>query len=847
MILARASRRYLWRHPWIVGLSVLGVALGVAVVVAVDLANASARRAFLLSVEALSGKASHEIVGGPAGVDESVYRRLRVELGVQESAPVVEGYARTLERPGRTLHLLGVDPFAEGRFRDFGYGDAEAEAPAFVRLLTEPATALLTPQAARALGVTPGKRLEVRIGGKRRALEIVGVLTAADPLTRQSLASVLLTDIATAQELLDMQGRLSRIDLRVADGDAERLQRIRSILPAGADIVRAERRSQALEQMTRAFRTNLTALSLLALVVGMFLIYNIMTFSVLERRALLATLRALGVTRRQLFALVLGEAATVGLVGTAAGVVLGTLLGQGLVRHVVQTINDLYFVLAVQDIALVPASLAKGVALGVGASVLTALAPAWEATRVPVASVLRRSVVEASVRRRVPAAALSGLGLAVIGVVLLLIPSRSLALSYAAIFFVIAGFALAVPALTLGLLRAYELVVARRLGAIARMAGRGVAAALSRTGVAVAALAVAVSATMGVGLMIDSFRHSFLHWLDETLQADIYVSAPVVETSPSAATLDRALAGRLAAVPGVAQISTGRRVRLEGEDAVTQLFVVDTDWQRFRRFRFKRGNPEEAWRALQQGDAVLLSEPYAYRHGLQPGDAVRLRTASGDRRFAVAGIYYDYGSDEGRVTMSRPTYERHWNDRAISSIAVSAQPGVDIDALAERLRAAAGEEQELIIRSNRALRAASIEVFERTFTITGVLRVLATIVAVIGVLSALMALALERGRELAVLRAIGLTPARLWILLTGETGLMGLIAGLLAVPLGVGMALALILVINRRSFGWSLDVTIDPLILVQGVVLATTAALAAGLYPALRMARRAPAAALREE
>ncbi len=845
MILARASRRYFWRHPWIVGLAVIGVALGVAVVVAVDLANASARRAFLLSVETLSGGASHEIVGGPAGVEEEVYRRLRVELGIRDCAPVVEGYVRTGDPSRRVLHLLGVDPLAEERFRAFGYGGVEGSA--FVRLLTDPATALLTAQAAVTLGVDPGKRLEVRVGGKRYALEIVGLLKAPDPVAQQSLSSVLLTDIATAQELLGMNGRLSRIELSVADGETERLRQIRSVLPAGADIVRAERRSQALDQMTRAFRTNLTALSLLALVVGMFLIYNIMTFSVLQRRTLLATLRALGVTRRQLFAFVLWEAAAVGFVGTALGLASGVLLAQWLVHQVVQTINDLYFVLAVQDITLLPASLAKGIALGVGGSMLTALGPAWEAARAPVASVLRRSTIEVHARGRVAGAALYGLGLVMVGVALLFIPSRSLALSYAAIFVVISGFALSAPALTLGLLHVYEVVVGRGLGVTARLAGRGVGAALSRTGVAVTALAVAVSATIGVGVMIDSFRHSFLHWLDETLQADIYVSAPVIETSPSAATLDEALVRRLSAVPGVAQVSTGRHVRLEGEDGSTRLFVIDTDQRGFRRFHFKHVNPAEAWRALQEDDAVLLSEPYAYRHGLRRGDALRLRTASGQRRFTVAGVYYDYGSDEGRVTMSRRTYERHWNDRAVTSMAISAQPDAGIDALAERLRAAAGAEQELIIRPNRALRAASIEVFERTFTITGVLRALATIVAVIGVLSALMALALERGRELAVLRTLGLTPGRLWALLTGETGLIGLIAGLLAVPLGVGLALALVLVINRRSFGWSLDLAIDPLVLASGVLLATVAALAAGLYPALRMARRTPATALREE
>lgn len=845
MILARASRRYLMRHPWMLALSVIGVALGVAVVVAVDLANASARRAFLLSVQALSGRATHEIVGGPTGLDEDVYRRLRVEHGIRACAPVVEGYVRTLAPPGRTLQLLGIDPFAEERFRAFGYGGPEGAV--IVRLLTEPGTALLTPQTARALGVAIGGRLPLRVGGERRELVLAGSINAPDPVAQQSLASVLVVDIATAQELLGLHGRLSRIELIVADDDAGLLHRVRAALPAGAEIVHAEARSHALDQMTRAFRVNLSALSLLALVVGMFLIYNIMTFSVVQRRALVATLRAIGASRRQVFAQVLLEAAAIGLVGTVLGVVVGIVLGKGLVQRVVQTINDLYFVLSVQELALAPASLAKGVALGVGASLLAALAPAWEATRAPVAQVLRRSTIEAHARRRAPRAALAGLALAALGAALLIAPGRSLLVSYAGLFLFIAGFALAVPLLTLSLMRLYERLIGNRLGPTARMAGRDVAAALSRTAVAVGALAVAVSATVGVGVMIDSFRQSFLEWLDGTLQADVYVSAPVIETQPSAATLAPALVRRLASVPGIAAVSTGRRVRLQGAAGITQLYVLDTDWDHFRRYRFKRGEPQAVWHTLQQDDAVMVSEPYAYRHRLVPGASVRLRTERGERDFAVAGIYYDYASDEGRVTMSRRTYERHWDDRALTSMAIYAEAGVDTDALGERLRTAAGSEQALIVRSNRALRRASVEIFDRTFAITGVLRALATIVAVIGVLSALMALALERARELAILRATGLTPSQLWALVTTETGLMGFIAGLLAVPLGVALALALILVINRRSFGWSLGVTIDPLILLQGAGLAVAAALLAGLYPAWRMARSTPAAALREE
>jgi putative ABC transport system permease protein len=196
--------------------------------------------------------------------------------------------------------------------------------------------------------------------------------------------------------------------------------------------------------------------------------------------------------------------------------------------------------------------------------------------------------------------------------------------------------------------------------------------------------------------------------------------------------------------------------------------------------------------------------------------------------------------------MSRRIYERYRSDRAVTSVGLYAAHLTDIDELLARVQALAGA-QDVLIRSNQALRQASLEVFDRTFAITAILRLLATVVAFIGVLSALMALQLERGRELAVLRAMGLTPRQVWRLVTAETGVMGLTAGLLALPLGIGLALALVLVINRRAFGWSLHVAIEPTLLLEGLALALVAAVLAGIYPALKMASAPPALALRTE
>jgi putative ABC transport system permease protein len=244
---------------------------------------------------------------------------------------------------------------------------------------------------------------------------------------------------------------------------------------------------------------------------------------------------------------------------------------------------------------------------------------------------------------------------------------------------------------------------------------------------------------------------------------------------------------------------------------------------------------------------VIVSEPFANRHGTRTGDAVRLRTDRGERDFAVAGVFYDYGSSAGVVLMSRGTWDRHWDDRRISSLALDAAPGVDVERLVAALRERAAGVQDVRIRSNRALRDASLEIFDRTFAITSVARTLTVAVAFVGMLAALMALQLERAREIGVLRTLGVTPRGVYGLVTVQTGMMGLLAGLLAVPCGLALAGVLIFVINRRSFGWTMPLDPSPAILVQGVALAVVAAVLAGLYPAWRMAGELPAEALRDE
>lgn len=832
-LLWRALARHPLRHPWQLGLAILGIALGVAVVVAVDLANASARRSFALAMERIAGHATHRIVGGALGVPETQYVQMRVEQGLRPSAPVVTGYLPNADRPGQLLQILGVDPFAESPFRhpaaDLTGGDFNVRA-----LLASPEAALL-PEAL-------GEAVTLQHGERRFTLRRAGTLRGPE------LDGLIITDLSTAQTLLGMAGRLSHIDLILPNGAAgeRQAEELRARLPPGLRLERPDQRNQTLADLSASFSLNLTAMSLLALIVGMFLIYNAMTFSIVQRRSLLGLLRALGVSRRELLIGVLGEALLLGLAGTLLGGVLGLWLGSGLVHLVTRTINDLYYVLSVREFFIDPVSLAKGAALGVLATVAAAWLPAREAADVPPGAALSRAHLESGWRASLPRFLLGGLILLAAGS-LTLIFSQSLAGGFAGLFLLMIGCALLTPPMVVGLVGLNQRLTAR-CGLLARMANRDVARHLSRTGIAVAALMVAFSATVGVGVMVDSFRGGVAIWINDLLNADLYVAPAAIENGghrtetlhPDALTV-------LRETPGVAGVSTYRAISVDLDGRPVVLIAVDLAPASQAGYRLIEGDAQAAWRALQTGEAVLISEPLAYRRGLNVGDRLELPTDQGARRFVIAGVFLDYGSEHGRILLHRLGYERYWHNPTVGSAAAFAAPGENLALLRERLQEGLASIQSLLIRSNRDIQQRTLEIFDRTFTITQVLRALAILVAVIGVLSALLALQLERAREFATLRAMGMTAREVGGLVSLQTGFMGAAAGLLAIPTGLLLASVLIFVINRRAFGWSLPFTVQPGLLLETLALAIGAALLAGLYPIWRMARARPAEALRME
>jgi putative ABC transport system permease protein len=888
-LLHRSGWRHWLRHPWQAVLAVGGIAMGVAMVTAVDLASQSARVSYLASAETLAGRATHHVTGLTADLPDSLYVRLRL-AGLRDAAgcpppmsPVLEGRVElTGGRQGR-FRLVGVDPFSSRELGAFGLVDAGApqSGEGLTSLLSRPGTVLLSSRTAKRLGISAGDTLELDVpaggvadpgvtGERNRArIFVLGFLEPRNRFAETVVDDLMLGDLSTVQEILGKIGVLSRIEMDLSgtgsqgNPEAALVEKVRTMLPTDAWLAAANARARTLDAMTRAFRINLTALSLLALLVGAFLIYNTMAFSVAQRWNLLGILRSLGATPADIARLVCREAALLSLAGTAAGIGAGILLGRGLVALVARTINDLYFAAQVTGLRIEPAILLKGALLGLGMGLLASLGPAWQASRIRPRALLTRSAQETRLRERLPMLGLFGLGFALLAALLAWLPGGGLIAGFASLACAVFAWSLWTPSLlslvsgaaATALRRLTDATSARKPGAaavLARMAVRGVGASLSRTGVAAAALMTALSVTVAMGVMVDSFRKAVQDWLQAVLVADVYVSPPRDGSGRMQGRLDPAWAARAAKVPGVAGVTTYLSASVPLDDSAgagqAALLALDMDPRSRRAFGFLDGDPSTAWEAFHRSPdcAVLVSEPFAYRRGLRAGSILELPTGRGTQAFRVAGVFADYGSDQGMVVLDRSCFEIHWQARGITSLAFFAEKGADPDLLGRRLGELPGS-AEVEIHPTRSLREASLEIFDRTFAITSVLRLAAVLVALVGLVGALAALELERAPETALLRALGFTPGQTWGLATVQAAFLGLATGLLSVPLGLAQADLLIHVINRRSFGWSMPMQVDPWICLQALGLGLAAGLLAAILPAWKASRAVTARALREE
>lgn len=840
-LLLRSALRYAVKRRWQTILNILGIMVGVMMVVAVDLANNSARQAFDSSLEILNGQITHQIYAGSSGISDNIFRRLKTELGLQRAAPSLSGQVRV---NNRELTLLGIDAISEGAMQRSRPGlpdQAFSVTGNFIAAIGSIDSVVMETNLAQSLGLAVGDVFSIstfrNIQGSSRQATLAAVFRSPNA---ELTGELILADIAAAQYLLQRAGNLDAIDLVL---DEENISQIQSWLPPGLMLVEADTRNDNLRQMSEAFHINLLAMSLLSLLVAGLLIYNTVTLSVIQRQQTLGIFRALGVSRRQIFSLVMLENAAVGLLASILGVSAGFVLGSYLVTMVTATVDNLYLNLAVTKFFVDPALLLKGLVLGILLSLVSGVLPAIHAARSIPVTLQHQAAKDSEWQNKIHLLAFPGIILLVAGWALLLPEYGSLLTGFIALTLMVFGFCLLVPIFLYWMLTALLILAGTWAGLPGVMALRNARSAINRTGLAVAALCVAVSVTVGVGVMVGSFRGTVILWLEQSLPGDLQLSA--ITTDIQTQSFPENMLEELVGLEGLLSMHYSIQEQVESEFGPLRLGANNIP--AVERFYLKEVTPD-GLADLDAGLGVFISEPLSYLQKIKLNDSISLLTQNGLVDFPVLGIIYDYTSGFGLVQMHDSLYDRHWSRRNVVRLTLNIDNEFDEDTVQKSVRDIVDKQgQQFNLVSNRQLRELTLQIFDRTFAITNVLRLLAILVAFIGVASTLMALQLEKFREFAILRASGMTPVQIVSLILKQTTVLGVCAGLLALPLGYLMSDILIDVINRRSFGWSMQHFLPESVLIEAFALAVVAALLAGIYPAWRATRIKPVLALREE
>lgn len=647
-----------------------------------------------------------------------------------------------------------------------------------------------------------------------------------------------------------MRGRLSAIQLRVGkSSNREEVARsLRALAPRDAIVAAPAQRSEQVDKMLGGFELNLTAMSLVSVLVGMFLIYNAVSASVVRRRREIGIIRSLGMTRREVRLLFLGEAVALGVVGTVVGLFGGLLLARFLVGVVAGTISSLYVHVNVSSLTVHPITLVSAAVIGLASVVVAAWMPARAASRMePVRALGGGTAVETSTRLP-PAWFWCGvLALLAAGAVSLLALTTGPAwLGFGAAFFVLAAFSLIVPPVVLWFRAAFvRLFPGGRASVEASLANANLARALSRNSVTIASLAAAVAMTVGVSVMVFSFRQTVAGWINETLLADLFIAPASNEVIGPSSFIPPECIRFLETHPGVAEVDTFREVAIPFRGGPIAMAVVRGSER--RQLQFLRGNGPEIMRRFQAERCVLVSESFARRHHVREGETLELATPEGMQRFPIAGMFYDYTRDRGVVYLSENHFVRLWHDDRVNSLAVYLRDPASADEVSAAFRSRFSGQGEFAIYSNRTLRTRVFEIFDQTFAVTYVLRTVAVVVALVGIFLSLTTLILERARELAVLRAIGASAGQIRRLLLWESAMIGLLAAAVGVVSGVCLSTVLTGVINRAFFGWTIRLGFPWVSLAATPTWIIAAAIVAGILPAWRAGRLQLAESLRSE
>jgi putative ABC transport system permease protein len=841
------SWRHAKRHRLRTALTFFGIALGVGVIVAIAVVNRSLTTSFQSTIDQIAGKAVLQVANGESGIDDSLFPVIRDTAGVLDAAPAVEGFLPVVGALGERLYVYGVDLLTDFAIRDHQFSDSQFAFDQALDFIAQPDSIALTESMSRRLNLPLGGRVSLLTSEGKREF-IVRALLKEQGTAKVFGGSFALMDLPTAQRTFGKQGKLDIVDLTVEEGarveDVQR--RLRQSLKGSAEVERPRKRGEQIEQLLTSFRVGLFFVSLIALFVGFFLIYNTVSVSVVQRRKEIGTLRCLGMKRGELLHLIVAEATFLALAGSLAGAALGWILARAALIAVGETVGNLFSLIDLLGGNFTWREWALALGSGIAVAVLAALHPAWEAVHVSPLENARQATWRPARRGRASWANRFGL--------LCLIASPILLASAPAAQDAVARFSVGVagmlvfllclaffcPALVSAVVRQFWRAALHLPGLTwveARLASDSLRRNPVRSGITVATLMISLAAIFTIAAFVNSVRGSLLAWVDQMVTADLIVSSGARTAGPRNVPLREELLPELKKIPGIKVIDLYRLIRssYQGQPIVIESFSA-RDSASVRTLPMAEGDGARALREMGDAKGVIVSESFHSKFGARSGDRLELMTPSGRVGFDVLGVYIDYSSDSGSVLLDRALYQKYWKDELLDAFDLWLEPGADQGRIIQTIKDRHGERYQLFISTHRELKETVVHIMEQSFVVNYAVEIVAVVVAIFSVINTLLASILDRAREIGVLRAIGATQAQVRRIVVMEAGWMGLIGGVLGLFAGSVMAYHHVVYNTKLLTGWTFQFFYPYDVAALSVIASVMLCLLAGYAPAKQAA-----------
>lgn len=839
--------RHYERHRLRTSLTFFGIVLGVAVIVAIAIVNRSLIGSFERTIDLLAGKAVLQVTNAESGVRESLFPVIRDTEGVKDAVAVVEGFLPVVGLPAERLFVYGIDFLTDFTLREHEFVGARLDLEGALDFIAQPDSIALTESFARRHGFSPGSEIVLATSEGARSYTVRALLRARGT-ARVFGGNFALMDLPVAQVAFGKERKLDGVDLTLQEGESVETvkQRLSARLRGAARVERPQERGAQIELLLSSFRIGLFFVSLIALFVGFFLIYNTVSVSVVQRKREIGTLRCLGIRRREILLLFVLEALAIALPGSLLGIAAGVALAQGALLFVGETVRNLFLWL---DLARSPLTLREfwaAAASGLGVSALAALHPAWEATQVSPQEGIRQAAWNPRFAGLYSRASMAGIALLIASPLLIFFPPAALgavgrfSLGVVAMLIFLLGLSFLSPLVILYGAKALRRGLAHVPWLEGRIAADSLRRSPVRSGITVATLMISLSAIFTVATFVHSVRGSLLTWIDQMVTADLVIHSGARTAGPKNVPLKEDLAGRFQRVPGVELVDLYRLIRstYQGKPIVIESFSARVS-EKVRTLPVLQGNAKAALARMAAGEGVIVSESFQSKFGKGQGDVIQLPTPSGLTDFLILDVYVDYSSDSGSVLLDRSLYKEYWGDGLVDAFDLWLAPGADRRAVIERIKRDYGEKYQLFVSTHRELRDAVVEIMEQSFSVNYAVEIVAMVVAIFSVINTLLASILDRTREIGVLRAIGTTRKQLSTMVLAEAGWLGLIGGLLGLVSGTVMSYHHVVYNTKVLTGWTFQYHYPFDIAFFCLALAVALCLVAGYVPA-RQAGQAP-------